>query len=328
MADNKTRALNLDKAGFFKLFRNYSFVGSFVLVLILGAIFVNDFFAINNITTLMLQATIKGIMAVGLTFVITCNMFDLSAGAQLGLTAALGVTVYNLTGNFLLMLLFCICFAGLLSSANGLLVTYGKMPTFIATLATSTAYRSIASQFGAKKAVNVISPLLDPMQALVNGKIFGTINYFMLIFIIITLFGVVLLNKTKFGKHVTAVGSNQNAARLAGINVTKIKILCYIVSGVCIGISAFLFSARLTSITCATAGVGYETDAIAALAIGGTKSGGGRGRVVGTVIGAVILVIIDQIVVAAKIPAFLADLVVGIVIIVAVLTQTLTAKRD
>lgn len=313
---------------FFNFFKANSYVGSLILIIILGLIFVNNFLSPTNISTLMLQATIKGILAIGMTLVITCNMFDLSVGSQLGFIAATGILVYNATGSFVVMIVFCIVSGAILSGVNGILVTFGKMPTFIATLSTQIIYRSIISQIGARNAISFKQSLMEPINALVNARILKVINPFMIIFIVITILGCLLLYKTRLGRNITACGSNAKAARLAGISVYKTKILSFVLSGICVGISALLFASRLTSVTCATAGEGYESDAIAALAIGGTKIGGGRGVMIGTFVGAIILITIEQIVVAAKVSAYLADAVKGLVIIVAILAQTLTTKSE
>ena len=130
------------------------------------------------------------------------------------------------------------------------------------------------------------------------------------------------MNKTKFGRYVYAVGSNENATNLTGINVNRMKNAVFCITGLLSGLSAFLLSSRLTSITAPNAGMGFELDAIASVAIGGTAMNGGRGKVFGTFLGAIMLQMINNILVIANIPPFLEGLVKGIIIIVAVLFQS------
>lgn len=136
-----------------------------------------------------------------------------------------------------------------------------------------------------------------------------------------------ILKRTKFGRYVYAVGSNEYAATLAGINVPMVKYVIFAIIGTLSGLSAFLLSSYLLSITAANAGLSFELDAIAAVAIGGTSMSGGRGRIIGSFLGAVMLVMIQGILIAAKIPPFLTGLVKGIIIIIAVLLQRDTKKN-
>ena len=133
---------------------------------------------------------------------------------------------------------------------------------------------------------------------------------------------VILVKYTKFGRYVYAVGSNENATFLTGVNVVKVKTLCFTLTGFLTGIASFLLSSRLTSITAANVGMSFELDAIAAVAIGGTSMNGGRGKIMGTFLGAIMLQMIEGILIAARIPPFLSGLVKGIIIILAVIFQS------
>jgi ribose transport system permease protein len=218
------------------------------------------------------------------------------------------------------MLIFCVVFGGLLGSINGLLVTKGKIAPFIVTLATMSAYRSIIVQLGQGGPFNVDANILQSFRLIAAGSVLGIPNL-ALIFGVITIVIAVLMAKTKFGRYVYAVGSNEQAARLAGINVDRIKTLAFTITGLLTGISAFLLSSRLTSITAPNAGQSFELDAIAAVAIGGIAMTGGRGVIAGSFLGAIMLQMIEGILIAAKIPPFLNGLVKGVIIIFTVLLQ-------
>ncbi|MDF2891516.1 MAG: Monosaccharide-transporting ATPase [Clostridia bacterium] len=311
----------LYKQRFRKFYSEYTYLFSF-MVLVVVAVIVNDkFLTYSNLSTLMLQATIKGIIALGMTLIIISGQIDLSVGSMAALVAGLGVAVLNNTQSILVMLLFCLAFGTILGFVNGLLVTKGKIAAFIVTLATMSAYRSIIVQLGQGGPFNVSAELNDRFRMIAAGNIFGIPNL-AIVFVIAMAIMTFVMSKTKFGRYVYAVGSNENAARLTGINIDRIKILCFSITGFLTGISAFLLSSRLTSITAPNAGISFELDAIAAVAIGGTAMNGGRGKVVGTFLGAIMLQMIEGILIAAKIPPFLTGLVKGIIIILAVLFQS------
>ena len=310
---------------FKKFYSEYTYVFSFIVLITIAAVVNDKFLTYSNLSTLMLQAAIKGIIALGMTLVIISGQIDLSVGSICALVAGLGVVVLNSTQNTFIMLLFCIAFGTLLGLINGLLVTKGKIAPFIVTLATMSAYRSIIVQLGQGGPFNVSADLLNQFRMIAAGNIFKIPN---LAIVFVILMGVIafIMSNTKFGRYVYAVGSNENAAKLTGINVDRIKILCFSITGLLTGISAFLLSSRLTSITAPNAGASFELDAIAAVAIGGTAMSGGRGKIMGTFLGAIMLQMIEGILIAAKIPPFLTGLVKGVIIILAVLFQSRKEK--
>lgn len=300
-----------------EFYSNYGYLISFIVMVIIARYFNAQFLTYNNLTNVVVQASIKGVIALGATFCLTAGMFDLSLGAQVALIAGTGVMLLNKTNSPVLMLVYCILFGSFLGLFNGVLVTKGTLPPFIATLATQVAFRSIIVQIGQSGPFNV---RLKTFRNIASGSILGIPNY-ALAFVIFTIAAAILMKRTKFGRYVTGIGSNTKAAKLAGVNVDKTKIMCYVFAGICAGISAFMLTARLTSITASNAGNEFELDAVAAVAIGGTRMEGGRGSIMGAFFGIIILQMIESIIVAAKVPAFLSGLVKGVIIIVAVLMQ-------
>ncbi|QQO08987.1 ABC transporter permease [Breznakiella homolactica] len=299
---------------------NYSHWLSFIILLIVAVIVNPSFLSWSNLTNQFVQGAVVGICAMGMSLVISAGMIDLSVGSSVALISGLGVTVLNSTGSILLCLLFCLGAGLIVGFINGILVTKGRIAPFIVTLATMSAWRSVINQLGQGGPFTVSRELYAPFRAIAAGRFLG-IPHLMLFFIAVTIITAVIMGKTKFGTYVYAIGSNQQAARLSGIGVDRVKTLIFVYAGTLYGLSAFLLASRLTSIQAASAGNGYEMDAIAAVAIGGTSMDGGKGKIIGTFLGVLMLRIISTVLIMANVPPFLNGLVQGIIIIVAVLAQ-------
>ena len=312
---------SFNKTNLQKFYSNYSYLVSFLILFFIATIINPRFLSYTNLSTLLKQAAIIGIVALGMNLVIIAGMIDLSVGSLVALTAGLGVIVLNSTGSIFLTLIFCLAFGTILGGINGILITKGKIAPFIVTLATMSAFRSIIVQLGQGGPFNVGEKSYNTFRLIAAGETLGIPNL-AIIFIITAVIISIIMNKTKFGRYVYAVGSNENATNLTGINVNRMKNAVFCITGLLSGLSAFLLSSRLTSITAPNAGMGFELDAIASVAIGGTAMNGGRGKVFGTFLGAIMLQMINNILVIANIPPFLEGLVKGIIIIVAVLFQS------
>ena len=312
---------SFNKTNLQKFYSNYSYLVSFLILFSIATIINPRFLSYTNLSTLLKQAAIIGIVALGMNLVIIAGMIDLSVGSLVALTAGLGVIVLNSTGSIFLTLIFSLVFGTILGGINGILITKGKIAPFIVTLATMSAFRSIIVQLGQGGPFNVGEKSYNTFRLIAAGETLGIPNL-AIIFIITAVIISIIMNKTKFGRYVYAVGSNENATNLTGINVNRMKNAVFCITGLLSGLSAFLLSSRLTSITAPNAGMGFELDAIASVAIGGTAMNGGRGKVLGTFLGAIMLQMINNILVIANIPPFLEGLVKGIIIIVAVLFQS------
>lgn len=303
------------------IYSNYTFIFSFVALVIIATIINPSFLSWTSLSTLMLQSSIKGIIALGMTLIIIAGQIDLSVGSQCALIAGLGVVVLNRSESAFVMLLFCMAFGAFLGTINGLITTKGKVAPFIVTLATMSAYRSIIVQLGQGGPFNIEMKIMMSFRKIAAGKMMGIPNL-AIIFVLIAVLVGLMVKYTKFGRYVYAVGSNENAAFLTGINVDRVKTLCFTLTGFLTGVASFLLSSRLTSITAANVGMSFELDAIAAVAIGGASMSGGRGKIFGTFLGAIMLQMIEGILIAARIPPFLSGLVKGIIIILAVIFQS------
>lgn len=314
---------------FFKsLLGSYSFVLSFLILVAIAMYFNPKFLKYANIMTLLSNSTITGIIACGMTMVIISGQIDLSVGSMVSIVAGLGVLILNATGSILLMLLFCLTFGLILGAINGGLIAYMKLPAFIATLATQCIYRSVITQIGQGGPFTVSRDVLARFSSISVGKFFNSIPHLPLFLIAIVLLTGFLLSRTKTGRYIYAVGSNEKAASLTGIKTKHIKMYVFSYLGLLVGMSAFLLTSRMSSVTASNAGAGYELDAIAAVAIGGTSMSGGRGKMIGTFLGALMMQMISTILIAAKIDPFLTGLVKGIIIIVAVAFQGMNTSKN
>jgi len=308
----------------------YSFILSFILLVIIGAAVNKNFFTWNNISNIFVQGTMVGLIAMGMTMVICAGMIDISVGSQVAIIGGFGITILNLTKNVFIMLLFCIAFGMILGLINGILVTKGGMPPMIATLAMMSACRAIVNYYGAGGPFTVDTKIYSYFRLLaVNGfqitKGFK-LPYLMVIFVIITIIFDIIMKKTRLGKHIFAVGSNERSARLSGINVDGVKIITFVITGGMCGIAALIYASRMTAVAAASAANGWEMDAIAAVAIGGTSMSGGRGKIAGTFLGVLMFKIISNILTAANVSSYLNGAISAAIIVLAVLMQNFQHK--
>ena len=271
-----------------------------------------------------------GIVALGMAFVIISGGIDLAVGSTLvavgavmmvlinenegGILAVAGITGVPAFGIGILAALGMGAAIGLI---NGFLVARSKLPAFIATLGMMKICRSVTQQF--MQTVGVKVP--RAFTAIANTKIGGEIILPILYWLILAAILMVVARRTPFGRHVYAIGSNERAARLSGINVERVKTMVYVLSGLMVGVAAIINIARIGSMDYANAGSGYEMDAIAAVVVGGTSMSGGRGSIIGTVLGMLIIAVMNNLLNLIGVPPFLREAFKGLIVIVAVLLQ-------
>lgn len=267
----------------------------------------------NNILTVLQQMVLNGILAVGIMFTIITGGIDLSIGCTYAITGicVAWCTVHGV--NPFLAILIGIIIGLVLGAFNGFLVTGMKLQPFIATLGTMSLYRGIAYVVtGGIPVTNVP----DSYRNIFNGKMVFGLRYYILVMVIVFVIGYIILAKTRTGAYLYAVGGNEEAAKLSGVNVVKTKYIAYIVCGICAAVAGMVMLASLGSAE-ATAGNGYETNAIAAAAIGGTRMAGGRGTAFGTFIGALMLAVLKVGMVVINVDSFWQYVVTGLIIIIA-----------
>ncbi|MCY1153036.1 MAG: ABC transporter permease [Sphaerochaetaceae bacterium] len=305
----------------FKLSEHTTLIGFLCLVVLASILGWPDFLRMRNIITLLRQVSYTGIIALGMTLIIISGGFDLSVGSMTAFAGGVAIFAMNkFTSNIALGVavgvLVSLSFATLLGLINGLLVTKGKIAPFIATLGTMSIYRSLIIYFA--KAGNIES-LNTAYGNIGSGVILG-LPVPVWCFFILAIFLQIFLDDTKTGKYICAVGANEQVAKYSAINLDKIKLIPYVITGFTVGVSALLWSSRLNCINPSDCS-GYELDAIAAVVIGGTPMSGGIGSVLGTVIGAIMLGIINNMLVLAGVSSYLQQAAKGLVIIIAVLVQ-------
>ncbi|CAG9621188.1 ABC transporter permease subunit [Sutcliffiella rhizosphaerae] len=292
------------------------------LVLLLIASFISDaFFTVNNLFNVLRQVSIVAIIAVGMTIVILTAGIDLSVGSVLALTGAIAAGAITAGLPFPIAIIICLLAGLLIGSINGLIVSKGKVPAFIATLAVMVIARGLTLVYTQGNPI-VISDM--GYRFLGSGRILG-IPFPVILMLAIFAIMFWVLKHTTFGRNIYAVGGNEEAARLAGINVDRVKIGVYALTGFFASISALIYTSRLMSAQ-PNAGSMMELDAIAAVIIGGTRLTGGKGGVTGTLIGALIMGVLDNILNLANVSPFYQDIAKGLVILAAVLIDSKLAK--
>jgi len=323
------RRINFRELGI-KLFTEYSFVLSFILLVILAATVNQNFFSWANISNIFVQSCIIGLIALGMSMVISAGQIDISVGSQVAFIGGFGVLVLNQTGSPMIMLAFTAGAGIVIGLINGLLITKGRMPSFIATMAMMGAARSIINHFGSGGPFTVDRDNYEQFRQIAAGGVglFGVnVPYLMLIFIAATIIFDVVMKRTRLGKHIYAVGSNEVSARLSGVNVDAVKTATFVITGLMCGIAALLYASRTTAVAASSAAVGFELDAIAAVAIGGTAMTGGRGKIFGTFLGVLMFKIISNILTAADVSTFLNGAISAAIIVIAVLLQNFQYRK-
>ena len=301
--------------------RNLGLVAVLVLLYLIGAwsrpdIFLNaDRLWTNELTVLTLASSV-GVIAIGMTFVIISGGIDLSVGALLALASVWSTTVATQQFGAGVMV-FCALLVGAVAGlVNGVLIAYGRLAPFIATLAMMVAARGLAQKISGKS-TQVVK--VEGITGIAQNKLLG-IPLLVLIFAVVAAIAWVLLNRTTFGRRTAAIGGNAEAARLAGISVQRTQVLIYLLSGVCCGIAAVMVTAQANAGS-SDHGNLYELQAIAAVIIGGTVLTGGRGTIVGSVLGVLVFTSITNLFIVNNLAIEYQLIAQGVIIVVAVLIQ-------
>ena len=287
-----------------------------LLIVVVITILNPSFMTTDNILNIFRQVSISALIAFGMTFVILTGGIDLSVGSTLALTGAIAATLLASGTDPILTMLVTLLLGAILGAVNGVIIAKGKVAPFIATLATMTIYRGLTLVYTEGRPVSGLGDALS-FQMLGKGYFFGipvpvmtmVIAFFALWFI---------MHKTTFGRRVYAVGGNEHAAKLSGINADRIKIAVYSLTGMLAALSALILTSRLNSAQ-PTAGTSYELDAIAAVVLGGTSLTGGKGWIFGTLVGALIIGVLNNGLNLIGVSSFFQQVVKGAVILIAVL---------
>lgn len=323
MTNKKT--IQNKKGQFSALIGNYSFILIFAAIFI-GYLIINQGATTwSGVMNILRHSAVVGIIAFGMGLVIITGGIDLSVGSMLALIGGMSVVIFNATNNVIVTLLFALALGGVCGLINGMLIGKLKMPPFIVTLATMLIYRSIAQYYLRTTGSSIynMNGTLSSYEAFYGfgqSKL-ATVPVVGLVFLLVCALMVFMSTSTKFGKTVYALGSNEKAARLAGINVEWTSVLVYVITGLLTGLGAFLWMAMNGSVDPATLGKSNEMYAIAAVVIGGISMSGGKGKILGIAFGAMSYTIIDKIIASLGFDALINDTIKGTILLLAVMVQ-------
>ncbi|MBR2657583.1 MAG: ABC transporter permease [Loktanella sp.] len=299
-----------------------------VILIILGALMNPNFLSAGNISNVLSRSAFIGIIAVGMTFVITAGGLDLSVGSMAAFVAGLMILVMNTAlpvmgvGIPIVLLGMAVALAaGLIAGLlNGLLITRLGIEAFIVTLGSMGIYRSLVTWLADGGTLSLDFTLRTFYQPVYYGGLFG-VSWPIIVFAIVVICGELLMRSTAFGRHCAAIGSNDQVARYSSVRVARIRLLTYVMLGILVGVATIMYVPRLGSASSAT-GLLWELEAIAAVIVGGTALKGGFGRVWGTVIGVLILTLIGNILnLTDLVSPYLNGAIQGAIIILAVVLQ-------
>ena len=305
-----------------------------VLLFVVGALLKPETFPTwDNVRNMLTQASVVGVLAIGMTFVIATAGIDLSVGSMVAAAGVFGGIMVGTDGtSSFVFILATIAFAALLGTANATAVAYGRVVPFIATLAMFSIARGIALLLNDKLPVGLLDlnggsfgdPAPFSLLWFGSGRILG-IPPSVYVFLAITIAGWIALNRTRYGRYVVAVGGNREAARIAGVPVRKTIFSVYVLSGLLAGVAAVLLCARLGSASPVSGNL-YELDAIGAVVIGGTSLAGGRATIVGTFLGVLTFALIFSLMTQLNLSTEVQQVTKGLIVLGAVLLQRPEAR--
>ena len=292
-----------------------------VALVVFMAVFAPNFARVDNLLNIARSISVNAILAAGMTFVILTGGIDLSVGSIIAVSGVVAVIAAIAGVPAPAAVILGMVVGAACGLANGALSAYLGLAPFIVTLGTMTFLRGLAYTITAGQPI--VSSALN-FRDIGNGY-FSGIPVPVIVMAIVYLVAWFLLERTRYGRHVYAVGGNPEAAKLAGVRVKRIITSVYLFAGACAGLAGVIFAARVVSAQ-PTAGTGYELDAIAAVVLGGTALAGGRGRIIGTLIGSVILGVLSTGLILMNVPFFTQLLIKGVVIILAVAIDSLKQR--
>jgi ribose transport system permease protein len=320
------------RLGAFRI-QEYALLIAVILLFVIGAVLRPDSFpTVDNVRNMLTQASVVGVIAVGMTFVIATAGIDLSVGSMLAAAGMFGGVLVDPEGSTLVFVLGAVFFATALGSVNAIAIAYGRVVPFIATLAMFSIARGIALLLNDKLPVGLLDlnggsfgdPAAFSLLWFGTGRILG-IPISVYVFLGITIAGWLVLNRTRYGRYVVAVGGNREAARIAGVPVRRTIMSVYVLSGFLVGIAAVLLCARLGSASPVSGNL-YELDAIGAVVIGGTSLAGGKARIGGTFLGVLTFALIFSLMTQLDLSTEVQQVVKGAIVLGAVLLQRPEAR--
>lgn len=296
-----------------------------LILIILVSCLNSNFFTVNNIFNILQQTSINAIIAVGMTLVILTSGIDLTVGALFALTGAIAASIVSVDISPFIAVTAALALGTVIGATTGFIVAKGKLQAFIATLVMMLILRGATLVYTKGSPISLgMEDSAEAFESIGTGQIIGipTPIWIMCVVFIAAWY---LLKYTRLGRYIYALGGNESATRLSGINVDKIKITVYAISGLLCALASTIEVSRLSSAQ-PNAGTGYEMDAIAAVVLGGTSMAGGRGKIIGTLIGALILGLLNNGLNLLEVDPYYQMIVKGAVILFAVLIDNKTTK--
>ena len=304
-----------------------------VALFVAGAILKPETFPTwDNVRNILTQSSVIGVLAIGMTFVIATSGIDLSVGSMLAAAGLFGAVMVDPNGTTFTFIISVLAFALLLGTVNGVAIAYGRVVPFIATLAMFSIARGLALLLNDKLPVSLLDlnggsfgdPRAFSLLWFGTGRIFG-LPVSVYVFLLVTIVGWIVLNRTRYGRYVVEIGGNREAARIAGVPVRRIILSVYMLSGLCVAIATVLLCARLGSASPVSGNL-YELDAIGAVVIGGTSLAGGRATIVGTFLGVLTFGLIFSLMTQMNLSTEVQQVVKGAIVLGAVLLQRPEAR--
>ncbi|MFC7440297.1 ABC transporter permease [Laceyella putida] len=320
----KAASRNHFKEKAYHVLNRYGMLFILIALIIFMSILSPTFFTSGNILNIVRQMSVIGIVAIGVTMIIITQGIDLSSGSVIALVSVV-VASFAQADSYPVLLAVAIGLGvGILTGViNGTIIAKGKIAPFVVTLGMMTAARGLALLFSDGRPIGNLS---DTFKFIGQGAILG-IPVPIIIFALVGLVSYLLLNKTKFGKYVYAIGGNEQAAHIAGVNIEKYKILIYSYAGLLSAIAGIILTSRIASGQ-PTAGLMYELDAIAAAVIGGTSLSGGIGTIGGTIIGALIIGVMNNGLDLLNVSSYWQQILKGAIIVTAVLIDARKNRKS
>lgn len=303
------------RVDFGRLYDKYGVLVVFLIIFVISSFLSPSFLKPGNLLNIMRQISMFGILSVGMTFVIVSGGIDLSVGSVIALVCVVSATVVNRWG-ILPGILAALAIGLVVGCVNGLGITLGKLQPFIMTLGTLSMVSGAAYIYSNGTPITIRGPFSN----IGNGMILGRVPLPAVYFLAILAVAFFVMMKTPFGRYVYSIGSNKEATRLAGVDVRRVTMGTYLISGVLAAIVGIIFASQMAS-GAPTAGEGYEMKAITAAVVGGTSMSGGKGNLLGTFLGAAIIGILSNVMNLTGVSSYWQTFLTGLILVVAVLIK-------
>jgi ribose transport system permease protein len=308
--------------------KKYKIFFILLLVMIICSFISPLFLTVTNITNIFKQIAANAILAAGVCFVILTGGIDISIGSIVGYTGAVAAYLVTRDVNVALVTLAAVAIGAAIGAVNGVLVANCGLQPMIVTLGMLSIFRGATYVFTNGRTISIgAAPSVQAFKALGSGMLFDRIPISLVVVAAVYALSFYILQRTKYGRHIYAVGGNEEAARLSGINVNRTKLMAYTICGAFAAVGGVIVASRISSAQ-PTAGQSYEMDAIAAVVIGGTSLRGGEGHVLFTIVGAITIGMINNMLNLLAVSSYYQISIKGLVIIIAVLLDAYTNRAQ